>query len=70
MVRPLILHSRFLAIPDEDKYDASPFPDFDDDSRVQQYLQDRRVIGVRLSTSDVFSPLICCSTILWYSLRC
>ncbi|KAF9074538.1 hypothetical protein BDP27DRAFT_1390649 [Rhodocollybia butyracea] len=32
-------------IPDEDKYDASPFPDFDDDDRVQQFLQDRRVIG-------------------------
>ncbi|KAF9047011.1 hypothetical protein BDP27DRAFT_1434429 [Rhodocollybia butyracea] len=45
MVRPLILHSRYLAIPDEDKYDASPFPDFDDDDRVQQFLQDRRVIG-------------------------
>jgi len=32
-------------IPDEDKYDASPFPDFEDDGRVQQYLQDRRVLG-------------------------
>ncbi|KAE9393978.1 3-deoxy-7-phosphoheptulonate synthase [Gymnopus androsaceus JB14] len=45
MVRSLNLHSRFLAIPDEDKYDASPFPDFEDDGRVQQYLQDRRVLG-------------------------
>ncbi|KIK54594.1 hypothetical protein GYMLUDRAFT_48500 [Collybiopsis luxurians FD-317 M1] len=32
-------------IPDEDSFDASPYPDFDDDERVQQYLQDRRVIG-------------------------
>ncbi|THU97877.1 3-deoxy-7-phosphoheptulonate synthase [Dendrothele bispora CBS 962.96] len=26
-------------------YDSSPYPDFDDADRVQQYLQDRRVIG-------------------------
>ncbi|KAJ3813129.1 3-deoxy-7-phosphoheptulonate synthase [Lentinula aff. lateritia] len=45
MVRPLILHSRYTAVPDEDKFDVSPLPDFDDDVRVQQYLQDRRVIG-------------------------
>ncbi|KAJ3862672.1 3-deoxy-7-phosphoheptulonate synthase [Lentinula novae-zelandiae] len=32
-------------VPDEDKFDVSPLPDFDDDVRVQQYLQDRRVIG-------------------------
>ncbi|KAJ4481073.1 3-deoxy-7-phosphoheptulonate synthase [Lentinula aciculospora] len=32
-------------VPDEDKFDVSPLPDFDDDDRVQQYLQDRRVIG-------------------------
>ena len=49
MVRPLILHSRYTAVPDEDKFDVSPLPDFDDDVRVQQYLQDRRVIGVGLS---------------------
>ncbi|KAJ3981891.1 3-deoxy-7-phosphoheptulonate synthase [Lentinula detonsa] len=46
MVRPLILHdSRYTAIPDEDQFDVSPLPDFDDEERVQQYLQDRRVIG-------------------------
>ncbi|KAJ3727785.1 3-deoxy-7-phosphoheptulonate synthase [Lentinula raphanica] len=46
MVRPLTLqNSRYTAIPDEDQYDVSPLPDFDDDDRVQQYLQDRRVIG-------------------------
>lgn len=27
-------------------YNVSPIPDFDDDSKVQQYMQDRRVIGV------------------------
>jgi 3-deoxy-7-phosphoheptulonate synthase len=32
-------------IPDEDKYHASSFPDFDDDERVAAFLQDRRVIG-------------------------
>ncbi|KAJ3783780.1 3-deoxy-7-phosphoheptulonate synthase [Lentinula aff. detonsa] len=32
-------------IPDEDQFDVSPLPDFDDEERVQQYLQDRRVIG-------------------------
>ncbi|KAF8954425.1 hypothetical protein BDZ97DRAFT_1976406 [Flammula alnicola] len=26
-------------------YNVSPIPDFDDDSKVQQYMQDRRVIG-------------------------
>ncbi|KAF9477469.1 3-deoxy-7-phosphoheptulonate synthase [Pholiota conissans] len=26
-------------------YNVSPVPDFDDDSKVQQYMQDRRVIG-------------------------
>ncbi|KAK7441737.1 hypothetical protein VKT23_016400 [Stygiomarasmius scandens] len=32
-------------VPDEEMYNASPYPDFDDADRVQQYLQDRRVIG-------------------------
>lgn len=27
-------------------YIVSPFPDFDDAEKVQQYIQDRRVIGV------------------------
>jgi 3-deoxy-7-phosphoheptulonate synthase len=27
-------------------YNVSPFPDFDDAEKVQQYIQDRRVIGV------------------------
>lgn len=57
MVRSLNLHSRFLAIPDEDKYDASPFPDFEDDGRVQQYLQDRRVLGVCLSPLFATRPV-------------
>lgn len=26
-------------------YNVSPFPDFDDAEKVQQYIQDRRVIG-------------------------
>ncbi|KAF5352946.1 hypothetical protein D9758_007898 [Tetrapyrgos nigripes] len=30
---------------DNDMYSSSPYPDFDDADRVQQYLQDRRVIG-------------------------
>uniref|UniRef100_A0A8H7XPN0 3-deoxy-7-phosphoheptulonate synthase n=1 Tax=Psilocybe cubensis TaxID=181762 RepID=A0A8H7XPN0_PSICU len=29
----------------EDMYNVSPIPDFDDDAKVQQYMQDRRVIG-------------------------
>jgi len=29
-------------------HNVSPIPDFDDDSKVQQYMQDRRVVGVRL----------------------
>ncbi|CAA7261954.1 unnamed protein product [Cyclocybe aegerita] len=29
----------------EDMHTVSPIPDFDDDSKVQQYMQDRRVIG-------------------------
>lgn len=33
------------AIPD-DMYNVSPIPDFNDQSKVQQYIQDRRVIGV------------------------
>ncbi|RDB23506.1 Phospho-2-dehydro-3-deoxyheptonate aldolase, tyrosine-inhibited [Hypsizygus marmoreus] len=32
-------------VPDEDMYNVSPFPDFDDAEKVQQYIQDRRVIG-------------------------
>jgi len=32
-------------IPDEDMYNVSPFPDFEDAEKVQQYIQDRRVIG-------------------------
>lgn len=28
-------------------YNVSPIPDFNDQSKVQQYIQDRRVIGVR-----------------------
>jgi len=31
-------------VPD-DMYNVSPFPDFDDAEKVQQYIQDRRVIG-------------------------
>lgn len=27
-------------------YNVSPIPDFNDESKVQQYIQDRRVIGV------------------------
>ncbi|KAG6877523.1 hypothetical protein C0993_006387 [Termitomyces sp. T159_Od127] len=35
-----------FAVPDEDDmYTVSPFPDFEDPARVQQYIQDRRVIG-------------------------
>ncbi|KAF8990249.1 3-deoxy-7-phosphoheptulonate synthase [Cyathus striatus] len=30
---------------DKDMYNVSPFPDFDDEDKVQQYIQDRRVIG-------------------------
>jgi hypothetical protein len=37
------------AVPDEDMYTVSPFPDFEDAERVEQYIRDRRVIGVRLS---------------------
>lgn len=32
-------------------YNVSPFPDFDDAEKVQQYIQDRRVIGVLFSSS-------------------
>ncbi|KAF9460471.1 3-deoxy-7-phosphoheptulonate synthase [Collybia nuda] len=32
-------------VPDDDMYNVSPFPDFDDAQKVQQYIQDRRVIG-------------------------
>ncbi|KAG6902940.1 hypothetical protein C0995_009332 [Termitomyces sp. Mi166 len=35
-----------FSVPDEDDmYSVSPFPDFDDPEKVQQYIQDRRVIG-------------------------
>ncbi|KAJ6596765.1 3-deoxy-7-phosphoheptulonate synthase [Mycena sp. CBHHK59/15] len=34
-----------FAIPEDDMYIVSPFPDFDDAEKVQQYIQDRRVIG-------------------------
>ncbi|KAG6812694.1 hypothetical protein H0H92_001323 [Tricholoma furcatifolium] len=35
-----------FSVPDEvDMYNVSPFPDFDDSEKVQQYIQDRRVIG-------------------------
>ncbi|KAH0579753.1 hypothetical protein H2248_002590 [Termitomyces sp. 'cryptogamus'] len=35
-----------FAVPDEDDmYNVSPFPDFDDPEKVQQFIQDRRVIG-------------------------
>jgi 3-deoxy-7-phosphoheptulonate synthase len=33
-----------FAVPD-DMYNVSPIPDFDDADKVQQYIQDRRVIG-------------------------
>lgn len=40
-----------LAVPDEDMHNVSPFPDFDDVEKVQQYIQDRRVIGVCIHIS-------------------
>lgn len=40
-------------IPEEDAYTVSPFPDFDDSEKVQQYIRDRRVIGVRLALQTV-----------------
>ncbi|GLB44113.1 putative stereospecific condensation of phosphoenolpyruvate (PEP) and D-erythrose-4-phosphate (E4P) giving rise to 3-deoxy-D-arabino-heptulosonate-7-phosphate (DAHP) [Lyophyllum shimeji] len=36
---------RFPVPDEEDMYNVSPFPDFDDAEKVQQYIQDRRVIG-------------------------
>lgn len=38
------------AVPpdEEDMYDVTPYPDFEDAVKVQQYIQDRRVIGVGL----------------------
>jgi 3-deoxy-7-phosphoheptulonate synthase len=33
-------------------YIVSPFPDFDDAEKVQQYIQDRRVIGVGAPTIE------------------
>jgi len=29
-------------------YNVTPIPDVDDDQKLQQYIQDRRVIGVRV----------------------
>ncbi|KAG6853860.1 hypothetical protein C0991_000621 [Blastosporella zonata] len=36
---------RFPVPEEEEMYNVSPFPDFDDAEKVQQYIQDRRVIG-------------------------
>jgi 3-deoxy-7-phosphoheptulonate synthase len=35
-------------------YNVSPIPDFDDDSKVHQYMQDRRVVGVRFLKKKSF----------------
>jgi len=32
-------------VPDDDMYNVSPFPDFEDSEQVQKYIQDRRVVG-------------------------
>ena len=55
-------------------YNVSPIPDFNDNSKVQQYIQDRRVIGVSPlpihpiathSLSSVRSPCPTCSSATW-----
>jgi hypothetical protein len=37
-----------IEVPDDDMYNVSPFPDFEDSEQVQKYIQDRRVVGVCL----------------------
>ena len=37
-------------------YNVSPMPDFNDQSKVQQFIQDRRVIGVRFFHILSFYP--------------
>ena len=38
------LFSLLLAVPEDDMV---AYPNFDDDHKVAQYIQDRRVVGVR-----------------------
>lgn len=52
-------------------YNVSPIPDFNDHSKVQQFIQDRRVIGVRffhLLSFYFISHSFFTSTILSYNL--
>jgi len=37
-------------------HSISPIPDFDDDEKVQQYMQDRRVMGVRVLPLSYYPP--------------
>jgi len=45
---PASFYAHSLAVPD-DNHDISPVPDFDDAQKINQYIKDRRVIGVHVT---------------------